>query len=130
MTYAPSLPLGDALRLVVEQEPDPQYGPADEKLRDFLEAAVYVRLLAPIPDGQDAASMIGAMQSADAARLGRSGKVDFEMVATSVLRRGMDPGGCAIFGFRWRLVPRAAGDPTLSVEAAASRERKGRWFAT
>jgi hypothetical protein len=122
-------PLGDALRLIVEPEPDPQYGPVDEKLRDWLEVAVYERLLRTIPAGFDVVSMIDAIAAENKDRIQQGGQLDFEMVANSVLKRGLDPTGCAVFGFRWRLVPRVPGDPTLAVESAASRGRKNRWLA-
>ncbi len=129
MTDEAAAPLGDALRLIVGPEPDPQFGPVDEKLRDWLEVAVYERLLRTIPAGFDIGTMIDAIVAGGKNRLQQKGEMDFEMVADSVLKRGLDPAGCAVFGFRWRLVPRKVGDPTLAVESAASRERKNRWFA-
>jgi hypothetical protein len=137
-------PLGSVMRLLVDPEPDPRFGPENALGRDRLEFELYAKLQS-VAAGNGALGQVAELAragadrlaaKAEAARDGRSAAQmmttdDFEVLACTVLAAALRrTEGEAIFGFRWRVVPRERVDhDALAVEVAASRARVRRWFS-
>ncbi len=135
-------PLGSVMRLLVEPDPDPRFGPENPLGRDRLEFELYAKMQT-VAAGDGAMSQVSDLARAGAERLAakasaaRDGSAaqlmvtdDFEVLACTVLAAALrNSAGEAIFGYRWRVVPRARVDhDALAVEIAASRARVRRWF--
>jgi hypothetical protein len=131
------VPLGDVMRLVVDPEPDPRFGPENVLGRDRLEFALYARLQS-VAAGTDALERVAALARAGADRLSRKTTAEFrtseeyEDLACIILATALkSTAGEGQFGYRWRVVLRERVDhDALAVEVAASRARVNRWLAT
>jgi hypothetical protein len=150
--------LGAMVRLVVEPEPDPRYGPEDLMKRDWLEFEVYrkmqsvtVRQIPPVSEAALVKAIVGIPDQMDltvqeilaqlrkiasgesAAPEGSVANMLIDMQACSVVATALRQReeGDAVYGFRWRLVWRAkVDDDALTVEIASSRARLRRWHVT
>jgi hypothetical protein len=150
--------LGAMVRLVVEPELDPRYGPEKPMERDWLEFEIYrkmksvivrqsppineaalVRAIGWIPDQMDLevqrilAELRRVASGESVPPEGSVAKTLIEMQACSVIATALRQReeGDAVYGFRWRLVWRAkVDDDALTVEIASSTARIRRWKVT